>query len=233
MQLVTHILVIPDAIGLAGASITRPFKVALLAAADDVDESARLCGAANTLRLDRGRRLVRNTDMTGFLEPLDRRGIVLTKTRVAVVGTGGAARAVVSALGRRRARVTVYGRRRESAEAVAALAEGTGLVGLPAAGSWDLLVNATPVGGWPDVEASPVPPASLSGGRAVYDLVYKPVGTSLLAAARAAGCITIGGLEMLVAQAVDQFEWWTGLAAPREAMRAAAEERSGEIAGIA
>ena len=78
-----------------------------------------------------------------------------------------------------------------------------------------------------------VPPASLSGGRAVYDLVYEPVGTSLLAAARAAGCITIGGLEMLVAQAVDQFEWWTGLAAPREAMRAAAEDRSREMAGIA
>jgi shikimate 5-dehydrogenase len=106
-------------------------------------------------------------------------------------------------------------------------------VGAPAAGSWDLLVNATPVGSLPDTGASPVPPGSLAGGRAVYDLVYKPVGTSLLAAARAAGCVAIGGLEMLVAQAVEQFEWWTGLTAPREVMRAAAEDRSGERTGFA
>ncbi len=223
-----------ETIGLSGASITAPFKVALLAEAEEVDESARLCGAANTLRLDRGRRQVRNTDMAGFLAPLDARGIVLVKTRVAVVGTGGAARAVVSALGGRQARVTVYGRRQTATDTVAALADGgTGRVGTPAAGSWDLLVNATPVGSWPDTGASPVPPAALAGGRAVYDLVYKPVGTSLLAAARAAGCVAIGGLEMLVAQAVEQFEWWTGLAAPREVMRAAAEDRSGERAGPA
>ena len=222
-------LTFAEAIGLSGASITSPFKAALLAGADEVDESARLCGAANTLRLDGGRRLVRNTDMAGFLEPLDTRGIVLVKTRVAVVGTGGAARAVVSALGARHACVTVYGRRQTPADTVAMLADGgTGRVGTPAAGSWDLLVNATPVGSWPDVEASPVPPGSLAGGRAVYDLVYKPVGTSLLAAAKAAGCIPIGGLEMLVAQAIEQFEWWTGLPAPREAMRLAAAERSSQ-----
>ncbi len=223
-----------DAVGLSGASITSPFKVALLAVADDVDEDAKLCGAANTLRLDRGRRLVRNTDMAGFLEPLDAWGLVLLKTRVAVLGTGGAARAVVSALGRRQARVTVYGRRQAAADTVAALAKGgVGRVGQPDAGSWDLLVNATPVGSWPDAAASPVSPASLAGGRVVYDLVYKPVRTSLLAAAQATGCLTIGGLEMLIAQAVDQFEWWTDLAAPREVMRAAAENRSGQMAGVA
>ncbi len=222
------------AVGLSGASITSPFKVAMLALADEADGNARLCGAANTLLVDRGRRLVRNTDMAGFLAPLDARGFVLLKARVAVVGTGGAARAVVSALGQRQARVTVYGRRQAAADEVAMLAAGgVGRVGQPVAGSWDLLVNATPVGTWPDTGASPVPPAALGGGRAVYDLVYKPVRTSLLAAAEAAGCVTIGGLEMLVAQAVEQFEWWTGLAAPLEAMRSAAENRSGQMAGVA
>lgn len=223
-----------EAIGMSGASITAPFKVAMLAEAEEADESARVSGAANTLRLDRGRRQVRNTDMAGFLEPLDVRGIVLVKTRVAVIGTGGAARAVVSALGARQARVTVYGRRQAAADTVAALAGGaTGRVGTPAAGSWDVLVNATPVGSLPDTGASPVPAGALAGGRAVYDLVYTPVGTSLLAAARAAGCEAIGGLEMLVAQAVEQFEWWTGLTAPREVMSAAAEDCSGERAGVA
>jgi shikimate dehydrogenase len=216
-----------DAFGLSGASITAPFKVALLAEADEADDSARLCGAANTLRFDHGRRMVRTTDINGFLEPLDVRGVALDGARVAVVGTGGAARAVVSALGRRHSRVTVYGRRQAEAARVAALADGgTGREGHPDPGSWDLLVNATPVGSWPDTAASPVPLESLRGGRVVYDLVYKPVRTSLLEAADAAGCVTIGGLEMLVAQAVAQFEWWTGLPAPREVMRAAADKLS-------
>jgi 3-dehydroquinate dehydratase / shikimate dehydrogenase len=227
-------LAFADAIGLAGASITAPFKLALLAKADDVNESARLCGAANTLRIDDGRRVVRNMDPAGFLEPIDRRGIALDGARVAVVGTGGAARAVVSALGQRHARVTVFGRRPAEAARVAGLAAGAvGRGGSPEAGSWDLLVNATPVGTWPDTEASVVPPESLREGRVVYDLVYNPVRTKLLAAAAAAGCRTIGGLEMLVAQAVAQFEWWTGMAAPRDVMWEAALDSLRRMAGTA
>ncbi len=218
-----------EAIGLAGASITAPFKVALLEEAHEVEESARVCGAANTLRIDNSWRIVRNTDMAGFLAPLDARGVALPAARVAVMGTGGAARAVVASLGTRRASVTVYGRRKAAADVVAALADGAvGRVGCPVPGSWDLLVNATPVGSVPDTGDSPVPPAALEGGRVVYDLVYKPVRTSLLAAARAAGCVPIGGLEMLVAQAIEQFEWWTGVRAPREAMQRAAEARAVE-----
>jgi 3-dehydroquinate dehydratase / shikimate dehydrogenase len=222
-----------SAIGLAGASITAPYKLALLAEADEVNESARLCGAANTLRIDNGRRVVRNTDPAGFLEPLDHRGIALGDARVAVVGTGGAARAVVSALGQRHARVTVYGRRLAEAARVAAVGGGIGRGGDPEAGSWDLLVNATPVGTWPETSASPVPPESLRGGQVVYDLVYNPPRTSLLETAAAAGCRTIEGLEMLVAQAVAQFEWWTGMPAPRDVMWEAARDRLRQMAGTA
>jgi 3-dehydroquinate dehydratase/shikimate dehydrogenase len=223
-----------EAMGLAGASVTAPFKVALLSEADEVHESARLCGAANTFRVDDGLRVVRNTDLAGFLAPLDQRGIALGDARVAVIGTGGAARAVVSALGQRQARVTVYGRRPAEAARVAALVGGGGGRGAyPAAGSWDLLVNATPLGTWPETSASPVPPESLPGGRVVYDLVYNPVRTTLLEAASAAGCKTIGGLEMLVAQAVEQFEWWTGLPAPRDVMWAAAMDGLRRMAGHA
>ena len=110
---------------------------------------------------------------------------MLVKTRVAVLGTGGAARAVVSALGARQARVTVYGRRQAAADAVAALADGaTGRVGPPAAGSWDLLVNATPVGTWPDTEAEPGA-AGRARRRAASCTTSStsPSGTSLLAAA--------------------------------------------------
>jgi shikimate 5-dehydrogenase len=80
----------------------------------------------------------------------------------------------------------------------------------PAPGSWDLLVNATPVGTWPHVHETPVPGRLLEGGGLVYDLVYNPPVTRLLREAAAAGCRTIGGIEMLIAQAERQFEWWTG-----------------------
>jgi shikimate 5-dehydrogenase len=92
---------------------------------------------------------------------------------------------------------------------------------MPEAGSWDLLVNCTPVGMYPRVEDTPLRAGALTG-RCVYDLVYNPLVTKLLEEAKAAGCETIGGLEMLVAQAQEQFRWWTGERPAAEVMRAAA-----------
>jgi len=85
-------------------------------------------------------------------------------------------------------------------------------------------VNATPVGTAPDVEASPMAGCRLDGGT-VYDLVYNPTETALLRAARASGCRTIDGLDMLVGQAAAQFAWWVGRPAPVGMMRAAAARR--------
>ncbi len=223
-----------DAMGVAGASVTAPFKPDALREAAEADEPARRCGAANTLLMAGGRWTARNTDVDGFLDPIDARGIALRGMRCAVVGTGGAARAVVVALAQRGALVTVYGRREEGAKQVAGLTDGgVARVGAPSAGSFELLVNATPVGMWPAVEDALVEPAVLSGGGIVYDLVYNPHGTALLRRAAAAGCLAISGLEMLTAQAARQFEWWTGMAAPREVMRAAAVERLQRMAGEA
>jgi shikimate dehydrogenase len=221
-----------EALGVAGASITTPFKPAILREADQADEPARQCGAANTLLIDDGRWVARNADIDGFLRPLDARGIELRGARCAVLGTGGAARAVVVALTERGARVTVYGRREDGAREVAGLGQGCAArVGHPRPGTFDLLVNATPVGMWPEVDASAVEPSVLSEGGIVYDLVYNPEKTVLLRQAEAAGCAVIPGLEMLIAQAGRQFEWWTGIQAPREVMRAAAVERLKRMAG--
>jgi 3-dehydroquinate dehydratase / shikimate dehydrogenase len=221
-----------EGVGLTGASITAPFKLDVLRAADERDEAAQLCGAANSVQIREGRWLVRNTDVEGFLDPLETRKVDLRGVRVTVVGAGGAARAVVVGLSRRGARVTVCGRREDRAREVAALAAGgRATAGQPAPGDWDILVNATPVGTWPDVEASPVDPGALAGGGLVYDLVYNPIRTALMRDAEHSGCETIGGLEMLVAQAVRQFEWWTGTRAPRGRMRDAALERLHRMAG--
>ena len=96
----------------------------------------------------------------------------------------------------------------------------------PAPGSWDLLVNATPVGTAPN-DASPLPPDHVFDGRLVYDLVYNPPQTRLLRDAANAGCRTIGGLDMLVAQAQAQFEWWTHQRPVARVMRDAAVARLG------
>ncbi|MBP7572296.1 MAG: shikimate dehydrogenase, partial [Acidobacteria bacterium] len=117
-------------------------------------------------------------------------------------------------------------RRAEAAAAVARIAGWRMGERGPRAGEWDLLVNATPVGTSPGIEALPVDPACLRGG-IVYDLVYNPPMTALRREAEARGCESIGGLEMLVAQAAAQFEWWTGVPAPVDVMREAAERALG------
>ena len=97
----------------------------------------------------------------------------------------------------------------------------------PAAGSWDLLVNATPVGTAPRDDLSPLPSGQPLDGELVYDLVYNPPQTRLRRDAAGAGCRTIGGLDMLVAQAQAQFEWWTGQRPADRVMRDAAVARLG------
>lgn len=210
------------ALNVRGVSVTIPFKRDCLSRADEVDEVARTAGAVNTLKRDGDRWLGTNTDVEGFLAPLGGRS--LAGARVAILGAGGAARAVATALAGTGARVSVRARRLDEAIAVARLADGASGPLPPAPGTWDILVNTTPVGMFPHVDASPVPAGALGGGL-VYDLVYNPPVTRLLEEAAAAGCETLGGLEMLVAQARAQFRWWTGMEADGAVMKEAATGR--------
>jgi 3-dehydroquinate dehydratase/shikimate dehydrogenase len=207
------------ALDVQGVSITIPYKVDLFRRADDADELSKRVGAVNTYRRDGLRWEARNTDVSGFLAPLAGR-LALRGARVAVLGTGGAARAAAVALGSAGAVVTVYGRNRGKAKDVAALAGGDSSPFPVAPNSWDVLVNTTPVGMFPNAEETPF--EGPFDGRAVYDLVYNPMQTRLLKEAAAAGCEVIGGLDMLVAQAEDQSEWWIGKRPPAGLMREAA-----------
>jgi 3-dehydroquinate dehydratase/shikimate dehydrogenase len=229
------------AIGLEGASVTIPFKRDALRAADRADALTREVGAANTLRRpagavtgsdgaehesDRAGWEATNTDVAGFLVPLESMLGDLRGVRVSVLGGGGAARAVVVALRSRGARITVHTRRREQAEDVtAALEAAIGAWPVPG-GSWDVLVNCTPLGGAALRDESPLPGGPFSG-RLVYDLTYGPGESALIREARAAGCLTLDGLPMLVAQAERQFEWWTGRSATPGVMHDAAACRVG------
>ena len=211
-----------DALNLTGASVTAPLKSKVSGSHVDGDELARRIGAVNTLRRRNGRWESRNFDVAGFAVPLERRGVRLVGRRAVVAGAGGAARAAVWALKALGARVEVSARRADQADALAREFQ-VATTPWPLAGAWDLLVNATPIGTRPAQGESP---ASMSAARCgvVYDLVYNPPETRLLAAARAGGAETISGLEMLVSQACQQFEWWTGLSAPLTAIERGALE---------
>jgi shikimate dehydrogenase len=171
--------------------------------------------------------VARNTDANGFLHPLKDR-VDLEGRRAAILGAGGAARAVAVALASGGCTVRVHARQRPQAEEVAALVAGSVGPWPPEPGSWDLLVNCTPIGMYPNVDDTPLPAERLTGS-VVYDLVYNPPATRLLREAAARGCRTIGGLDMLVGQAHEQFTWWTGAVPPAGVMRQAADRRLTEF----
>lgn len=215
-----------DALSIAGVSVTAPFKVDAFERADECDPVSRRIQSVNTLRRVGAKWLGCNTDVSGFLAPLES-AMKLNGQRATVLGAGGAARSVAVALASAGVQVTLSARRAEQAHSIAALTGAAIGSWPPAPASWDLLVNATPVGTTPDVELSPLPEGFPLDGSLVYDLIYNPAQTRLLRDAAQAGCRTIGGLDMLVAQAQAQFEWWTGQRPGDRVMRDAAVARLG------
>ena len=209
------------ALGVAGASITAPLKTPLFTRVPAADEMSARTGALNTLRRRKvGAWEAGNFDAAGFMAPLRARTQALSGRRAVVLGAGGAARTVVWSLRASGALVEVAARHQDRAAALAAEFNVREASWPPAPG-WDLLVNTTPVGTWPDTAAAPIPRDAVRGG-CVYDLIYNPPETTLLGWAREAGADVIGGLEMLVAQACHQFTWWTGRDAPAATMEAGA-----------
>ncbi len=210
-----------------GFSVTNPHKQKIIAHLDDIDETAKTIGAVNTVKVEDGRLIGTNTDAGGFIEPLKRSFEDLAGAAVAVVGSGGAVRACIFALKQEGADVTVHAR---DPKRLASLTEEFNVRSQLIADSVelnaDILVNATPLGTKGDYENETIAERDqLKGVKLVYDLTYNPAETKLLREAKAAGCQTLGGLDMLIGQAVKQFEYWTGESPSIEAMTAAANER--------
>ena len=206
-----------------GFSVTIPHKSSIIPLLDEVDERARKIGAVNTVVLDQGKWIGSNTDVRGAIEPLEE-VCNLKGERCAVIGAGGAARAVIYGLLERGAQVKVFARSFDRANSLSE-SFGVSVSGIESLQSNDarVIVNTTPVGMRGHSEgSSPVPAEVLQDRKIVYDLVYNPLETQLLRDARAAGCQTVSGIEMLIAQAALQFELWTGRKPPIETMREAA-----------
>lgn len=210
---------------LRGLSVTAPHKSAVIQHLDWVEPCASEIGAVNTIVFKGEELRGYNTDAAASLKPLV--GLVeLEGARVAVVGAGGAARALLWSLRARGAHATVFARDTRRAEALALNFDAV-VAALEDArfDGFDVVVNATPLGTRGEREdETPATASQLRGARVAYDLVYNPSETRFMREARAAGCEVIGGLSMLVAQAQAQFRLWTGGEPPSDVMRAAADE---------
>jgi 3-dehydroquinate dehydratase/shikimate dehydrogenase len=208
---------------LSGLSVTIPYKTSIIGMLDKISPTAKAAGAVNTVLLKGNRLIGENTDVDGAMAPLDE-ACDLRRATALVVGAGGAARAVIHGLLVHGAAVEVFARNKDKArEFVRSYDSGVSWIERVGRTAADVVINATPVGmrGHSDGK-SPIRREVLRGRRIAYDLVYNPIETRFLKDAREAGCKTIGGLEMLVAQAAGQFELWTGREAPVELMREAA-----------
>ncbi len=213
----------------SGFSITMPFKTAIIRHLDWVEPLAAEIQACNTVAVQRGKWTGWNTDAAAVVDVLAKR-LRLAGSHVLVLGAGGAARAAAYALRAEGAEVLISARREPVARR---LARGISARVIP----WgetdgldvDVVINATPVGMSPHVEALPTDLARLRT-RVVFDMVYHPYETRLLADARRRGLTAISGLEMLVAQGARQFEIWTGQSAPRALMEQAVLQALGHPA---
>ena len=210
---------------LAGLSVTMPLKAEVASAADSVDDVVQALGAANCIvSMENGGLHAANTDAAGFVAALRAdAGVTPEARRVALLGAGGAAKAVAFALAAAGAAdVAVINRTRSRAEEAAAIAGDSGRVGTHAdiAGA-HIVVNATSAGMGADI-SMPCDPELLHAGQVAVDLVYEPLETAWLAALRERGVAAHNGLSMLVYQAAQAFELWTRMPAPVEVMRQAA-----------
>lgn len=218
------------ALGLAGLNVTMPHKTDVARAVDRLTPMAEALGAVNTVVPTPKGLLGDSTDGEGLVNALRTdEGLDPTGKRFLVLGAGGAARAVVRGLADAGAKeVVVAARRAAPAKACVKLAGAVGRLGsTDEAGEVDVVINATPVGmgevvalrGEPEL---PVDPERLGEGQLVVDLVYNPLVTPLVAAARAKGIAAVNGVGMLIHQAALAFRLWTGEDAPLEAMSAGA-----------
>ena len=220
--------------GFLGANVTIPHKQAVIEHLDGLSEESRFTGSVNTLYWEGDRLMGTTTDAPGAVLNLRQAGIELDGKKVAILGTGGAARALAFVLARghcagagggqetfRLPELTLLGRdpgkadtlaRDIAAESAAGTAVRSGpLAEFAALGTAaDLIINCTSAGMTPDVQGCPIDPTLLEPRQAVYDIVYQPRETVLLREAKRQGCHTVEGIGMLVHQGAASFRIWFG-----------------------
>jgi shikimate dehydrogenase len=218
------------ALNLRGLNVTIPHKVAVLPFLDRIDPLAEKIGAVNTIVNDSGVLTGYNTDASGFLRALSEEGIDPADKNVVVLGSGGAARAIVFSLAEKVANLTILNRHPAPAAEIAVkifncCQKPVQAVELTDANlesvleKADILVNTTSVGMSPDSGMSPLPSNLIKPGMVVFDIIYNPLKTRLMLESEKRGARVISGIEMLIWQGAAAFELWTSEKAPVEVMR--------------
>ncbi|MBB3108937.1 shikimate dehydrogenase [Paenibacillus phyllosphaerae] len=227
------------AMGIRGVNVTIPHKLDIMAHLDEIDESARVIGAVNTIVNEDGKLIGYNTDGLGYVRSLKEEAEPhLAGRRILIVGAGGATRGILYALAKEGVgHVTIANRTVERAQELAAVFQGQAdvrAIGTDelarACGEADIIINTTSVGMYPNVEATPLNADWLPSGAIASDLIYNPLKTRFLQEAEDRGLKIHGGLGMFIYQGAYAFEYWTGTAAPVQAMRQTVLEALGHAA---
>ena len=217
--------------GISGLAVSLPYKETIMKYLDEVDEAAKEIGAVNTVVNRDGRLYGYNTDYIGVERALE--GIELKNKSCVVIGAGGAARGVLYALLKKGARVGVYNRTKAKAEELAKYFEKIFAVEIEhgdlqemTESEGDILINTSSI--WLDGSAKLedlVPEAYIKKFSVVMDIIYKPLITPLIEAAKKVGASGLTGDKMFLYQAMEQFKLWTGKEAPEEAFSYALESQ--------
>lgn len=210
--------------GIAGFSVTMPYKDAVIDYLDNVEVLAKKVSSVNTVKNENLCLNGFNTDATGAIKALREKTEIKGK-KALVLGAGGAARAIIYALKEMGGRVFIFNRTPEKAEELAERFDVDTIAfrDIKKVG-FDLIVNSTPVGMSPHTEESLLKADQIKKGAVVMDIITHPLETKLLKEAKKAGATPISGERMLLFQAVGQFEIWFNRPAPFEAMEKALYE---------
>jgi shikimate dehydrogenase len=213
-------------IKISGFNVTIPHKIEMMKFLDDASPECKTIGATNTVSNENGNLVGYNTDMDGFLEPIKKKNLGVSGQSVLLLGAGGAARAIVAGFAKERAaKITIANRAIQKAQDLAKFASGLGmeseaiLLGDASknAVKCKFIVNATSVG--LKGEPSPISGDSINSEHVIYDIIYMPMNTDLIAQAKKNSATVIYGYEMLLGQACLAFEIWHKLKAPYDAMK--------------
>jgi len=205
---------------ISGINVTIPFKQKIMKYLDEIDPIAKKIGAINTIKNDNGYLTGKNTDAEGAMRALLNAGYQISGKNVLLLGAGGVARALTYIMAEHVNKIVIVNRTENRALKLSNQIKKYFGIKVEAkkisknvlkdeSKKADIIINATSVGMYPNIDKSPIPAEYLHEDLIVYDVVYNPLKTKLITDATQKGCKALGGLDMLVNQGALAFEWWT------------------------